>query len=376
MISILKEIKSIRKSDSIDIDYSNSDRYRVVVKEEDGTKTAYYFSTPIYNDKTKKIVDFKFSEDGKFACASGSNTQIRIFDSIYLENGEGKCVIKTGKKLTGISENELRLGKDRARCTTNGIAYFANVSGNGSVSFEIETSKSFGEVRANNKSISLMSKKFRPFCTVSAVGTLDKNGSISAPAILSYQKISGNRYAINITADASIGTKVLFEINLYEAKLVQDTTVESKSPKSNNAFGGTAFIGNTTQHGEVWLYWKLDYMHLSDISDRKINRAILHLPKLDDGGEILSAYHVSKRFCSFGSNWNNKISETTHIADTEICDKYQNLNISEFLRETGRGYLLRSDGLIIRSRDKKGGFSAIATGDSSYAPEILEINFS
>lgn len=57
MNSILGEISTLRKGAPLVIDYKNSNRYRLVAIEPNGTKTAYYFSSPIYNSRTRKSVD-------------------------------------------------------------------------------------------------------------------------------------------------------------------------------------------------------------------------------------------------------------------------------------------------------------------------------
>ena len=57
MNSILGEINILRKGAPLVIDHKNSNRYRLVAIEPNGTKTAYYFSSPIYNSRTRKSVD-------------------------------------------------------------------------------------------------------------------------------------------------------------------------------------------------------------------------------------------------------------------------------------------------------------------------------
>ena len=64
MKSILDEIKQLRNAEHLNIDRNNTNRYRVIVNEKDGTKTSYYFSTPIYNIQTRNIVDLKFRQNG------------------------------------------------------------------------------------------------------------------------------------------------------------------------------------------------------------------------------------------------------------------------------------------------------------------------
>ena len=63
MRSVLEEITKLRKEPFI-IDHHNSNRYRLVVQENDGSKTGYYFSTPIYNRKTRKLIEHRFQKNG------------------------------------------------------------------------------------------------------------------------------------------------------------------------------------------------------------------------------------------------------------------------------------------------------------------------
>ena len=60
MNSILNEITKLRKGKPLAIDRKNKNRYRIVTFESDGSKTAYYFSAPIYNNKSKKLIDKTF----------------------------------------------------------------------------------------------------------------------------------------------------------------------------------------------------------------------------------------------------------------------------------------------------------------------------
>ena len=68
-----------------------------------------------------------------------------------------------------------------------------------------------------------------------------------------------------------------WEANFYESKLIQDTTVESKSPKANNVFGDVAFLGSTRDFGTQYLYLRFDYDKLSDIKTTDIDLFLLDL---------------------------------------------------------------------------------------------------
>ena len=266
MNSVLKEIKKLRGEKPINIDYSNSNRYRVVMKEENGTRTAYYFSTPIYNNKTKKVVDMKFRKKSGAIYLVGSNANITFTNHVRMENGEGFCKISLPKPISYIAEQELKCGNDRIYPTTNGLVYKAACQGENSFFFELEVDTHFLKTRFNNKYFSLMKEKFRPFVTVSCIGTADANGEIIAPAKITYQQLNNRKYCLTVTPCSPMGKWVLFEANLYETKLIQDTTVESANPTMNNAFGSFAFVGNTVQYGEQWLYSKVDFRKLLDIS--------------------------------------------------------------------------------------------------------------
>lgn len=375
MKPVLLQISDIRKGKPFDIDYKNTNRYFLVANEENGSKTAYCFTSPIYNIHTRKMVDMKFQKIGSTVSAVGSNANIEISDNVRIENAEGYCVMNINGFIKQISESEVKCGNDIITPTTNGIVYKHFVADNSEFVFDLEVSRKPIDIRFNNKYLSFMSDKFRPFVTISCIGAADDAEKIISPASITYQNLSDSSFRVKINSSCDSCSWIMFEVNMYEPKLVQDTTVESNNPKSNNAFGGTAFIGNTVQFGEQWLYSKIDYSKLSQLMDKRVNKAILHIPRLSDSFVELSAYKVSARFCSFGSNWDNKIRASVPISDTLINDNYQSLDITDLLIDSYSGYIIRSEGLILKSKIKASGFSALATGDSCYMPQIFEINF-
>lgn len=375
MRSVLNEIARLRKGKPISVDRRNSNRYRLVVQEDNGSKTAYYFSTPIYNNKTRKMVDVKFSSNGGTVYTTGSNANITISRNILMENSEGSCAIELPQKPTFISSTQVSCGGTVLIPTTNGVAMKCNVKGKEGLSFVIEVSRPFLKIRRNNKYFALMKARFSPFVVISCIGALDATGNIIAPAKLEYQKLTDRKFRITVSATSPLAQYVLLECNLYEKKLFQDTTVESMNPSTNNAFGSAAFIGNTSVYGEQWLYSKLDYSRLTEIMDKRIQKAVLHMPKLNRSKVDISAFRVVARFCSFGSNWNNKIPGGAPVSDSSSNAGYQSIDITSLLVEQRTGTIRKSDGLILKSKVKGSGFSAIATGDSYLAPQILEINF-
>ncbi len=375
MLSILSEIAQLRRGRPFVIDRTNTNRYCVLLQEEDGSRTAYYFSAPLYNLHTRKAVDLKFKPGENRAHLTGSNAQITVSDTIRLENPEGCCVLYKGAGLTGVTKHKLSYGGDILLPTTNGVAYKAVRKDGAPIRFDLEVGKPSMEVRSNDKYFALMSETFRPFVIVSAIGTVNADGEVIAPATVSYQRVSDCRCRLTVTPCSPFGEGVMFECNLYEPKLLQDTTVESRNPNTNNAFGGTAFIGSTALFGEQWLYARPDVSKFSGLTNKRIRKAILHLPKHNGASVELRASQVMARFCSFGSNWNNKIAAGGTVTDTVLNSRYQDLDVTALLTNPQTGYMTYTDGWILRPRVKDSGFSVIATGDSCYAPQIFEINF-
>lgn len=374
MNSILGEISTLRKGAPLVIDYKNSNRYRLVAFEPNGTKTAYYFTSPIYSSRTKKAVAMKFHLKGGVAYTTGSNANITIGNNIRMENSEGSCVISLPEYISHISEAEIVCTNKRLYPTTNGIAIRSFSNEGKGCTFSVEISKPFLEVRANDKCFALMSERFRPFVAFSCIGTSDASGNIISPAKISYQKLTDRKYTISAIPCSSLGKSILIEANLYEPKLFQDTTVESKNAKVNNAFGSIGFVGSTKEFGEQWLYSRPDFTKMSELNDKKILRAVLHLPKLNTGAVELTASKVAARFCSFGSTWDNKIAEASSFNESQITDHYIDLNLMPVLTDK-QGRLQRGEGFILKAKKKNAGFSVIATGDNYFAPQILEINY-
>ncbi len=375
MQSVFNEITHLRGERPLIIDHHNSNRYCLVLQESDGTKTAYCFSTPIYNHKSRKMLDLRFFSNGAMHYAVGSNANITVSNAVRMENPEGYCLVELLQKPLQNVGKEIRFAKDTMYPTTNGIALKSCVRGCGKVSFTIEVGLPFLNVRANDKYFALMREQFRPFVTFSCIGTLDLSGRLIAPAKIEYQKLSDRKYRLTFYSTSSLGTHVLFEGNLYENKLFQDTTVENYNPRTNNAFGSTAFIGNTALYGEQWLYSRPDYSRISELMDKHINKAVLHLPKYNKSNVELSAFKLSARFCSFGSNWDNKVAGGTSICECTSESGYQNVDLTALVVDSKTKTITRSEGMILKSKVSGSGFSAVATGDSFYAPQIFEINY-
>jgi hypothetical protein len=316
----------------------------------------------------------KFHSKAGVAYTTGSNANITVGSNIRMENSEGSCVISLSEHISHISETEIVYVNNRLYPTTNGVAIRSLCNEGKGCTFSVEVNKPFLEIRANDKYFALMSERFRPFASISSIGTSDANGNIIAPAKISYQKITDRKYTVCVLPCSSLGESVLIEANLYEPKLFQDTTVESKNAKVNNAFGSVGFIGSTKEFGEQWLYSRPDFTKMSELNDKKILRAVLHLPKLNTGAVELTSSKVAARFCSFGSTWDNKIAEAAAFNESRITDHYIDFNFMPVLADK-QGRLQRGEGFILKAKRKNSGFSVVATGDNYFFPQILEVNY-
>lgn len=376
MKSILQEIKQIRNNKPLIIDYKNNNRYCVVLQETDGTKTAYYFSSPIYNLHTNKGVDMQFYKTENGFSANGSNLDLNIIkNEVYMKNDVGTCRMKLKQEASSSTEYELQCNRDVLLLTTNGLAYKAYIKDSKNVSFEFEVDNHFLNMYVNEKCFSLMSGKFQPYLTISCIGTLSAKNEVISPAKITGQQLDAGKYSFAITPCSPLGEYVMFEFNLYEQKLFQDTTVESRNPKLNNAFGSTAFIGHTEEYGEQWLYSRPDFMKMQELMDKQIYHVILYLPQYNQTRVGISAYNIESRFCSFGSNWENKTAISSIINDSNKTFNYHALDITNLFSESRTKFFHPSEGLILKSKEKGAGFAVIPTGDSCYAPQILEINY-
>ena len=373
MNHLLKTIVELRKQRDLHIDTSNSDRYRIVINETDGTKTAYYFSTPIYNINSKKLVDLKFT-DTTTPRIIGSNAQITFSNSIKLNNTNGNCFISLNNSIERISDNELHEGENIILPTTNGFVYKLPITNASHHSIKLKTDRAFSTTRANNKYFALMIDKFTPFVYISAIGIEDSRGYINSSFTISNRKISEYEYEISASTNTGVGKYLVFEINMYEKKLIQDTTVESYNPKVNNAFGSSAYLGYTSEFGEQWLYSRIDYMRMSDIAGCRVKNASAYIPKLNNSMLNIDAYKVAERFCSFGSNWNNKKSESNFVNRSCCTDRYVVLDITYALIHEKSKQVIATNGLILKPTNKND-FVAITTCDSCFLPQIIAINY-
>lgn len=350
------------------IDQRNSNRYRVIVKESLG-HTAYCFSTPIYNAYTRKLVRTDFEKVKNSYSLIGSNGSISIY--------QNRCVFETKEGRIIIFLNEtpgIQGDKHQPQCsviiapTLNGMRFVVN--GN-RLNLQLKSETKQESVRFHSTCFSVMSEEFKPFLSVATLYAHDGKGSYS-PVEMNYQDKGNQTYDISFFHNIKNGS-FLFEVNLYEPKLFQDTTVESLHPDMNNAYGAVGFVGKTKQFGEQWFYSRPDFSKIPDLISERIEKVFLHIPILNGSTESVDVFIPEKRFCSFGSTWNKKAMASTKITTSNNQGRYLTIDVTSMFTNRTDHTLIYNEGLILKKPKGKNNFIAISTGDCYSAPQILEI---
>jgi hypothetical protein len=201
---------------------------------------------------------------------------------------------------------------------------------------------------------------------------INDSGSL-APVIINYIDKGMKTYELELSHNIKNGV-FFFEINLYESKLFQDTTVESACPDRNNAYGAIGFIGNTKQFGEQWLYSRPDFSKIPDLTSKRIDKVLFHIPVLNGCSDTLDVFIPEKRFCSFGSTWSNKINVSQRVSSANNDGRYITIDSTNLFTSPNDHELIYNEGLILK-KPKGNTNVAISTGDCYFAPQILEIKF-
>lgn len=374
MSTVLQEIRELRNEEILYIDRDNYNRYRIVCNEPDRSKTAYYFSTPIYNNDTKKILNRSFEENQDNVILTGSNSKISLNKgNLQFDGGEERYEIDFEGETLKFDGKNLISPRSCIYTTLNGVLCCFHM--HNEMKFRVKTKSKIYYVRANDRNISFMADDFRPWFTISCLGVINDANNVIAPVNITYIQFSDFEYQISIKSNRTSSAKVLFEVGVYENKLCQDTTVESMLPKMNNVFGNTAFVGYSSYYGEQWLYSKFDLSRMEDIIDRRIYKVKLHIPKLNNSGIDLVAFETVGRFCSFGSTWNNKIYANNQISESVANNKYYSFDLGGIAISKDTKRYVNPQGIVIRPKYKRNGVAVLATGDSYCNPQILEINY-
>ncbi len=374
--TVLDTIRRIRGGKAFHMSARNQNVYRVLMQETD-SQTAYYFNTPVYRRQDGRMVDLRFLETGGVRLFEGSNSTVTAAGSeIKLSDSYGDVFLYIDEmEDTQYTSGALCGSVLRVEPTLNGIAVRVFLDGGHPFLFRLRTTEAFEKIKSNGKYIAFMREQFTPFFVISTLYAKESGSEQTLPAAVTMEKTDDRSYLVRIEASTSLAHTLLFEINLYEGKFFQDTTVESRSPTRNNCYGSAAFLGQTPFFGEQWLYTKTSRKKVADIERVPVRFVRMHIPVFEKGRNPLTAFLPCARFCSFGSNWKNKIPCGDLLTVSEYTDGYYTLDLTGLLTDPKTWHLRRAEGLVLRSIPCGEDYAVIATGDCCYAPQILEVNF-
>ena len=363
-MNVLDEIQYLRGTSNFDIDRSNTNRYRVVVREKTGD-TSYCFSTPIYQMESGRLVRPEFQKNNKSFQFQGSNSQVLLEDRICtLQNRDGSVILTFQNSLHVEQANQ---GEIQVEPTLNGVKMTVQGS---SIRFAVKVERSEYHIHANFDNFSIMKESFRPFVCLSALYGIGENGSIK-PMELSYTCQDSKVYEIELKSTSSV-SKFSFEINGYEMKLFQDTVVESAHPNTNHVYGALGFIGKTDELGESWLYARPDFSKIPELYSKYVEKVLLHIPVYGyDGGEI-SVFIPNQRFCSYGSTWNKRVDAQGKSCEIRYGIRYITLDLTSFFASKNFE-LTHNEGILIKNSNKSHKIVTLSTADHYAMPQILEI---
>lgn len=382
--SVLNQIRKIRNETLLDIDTSNSNEFRVLIKEHDGL-SAYYFSCPIYRLRDKKLIDLKFYLHEKGHLLFGYNCQIKIDNQIEFTGDKGNfCLTLNNNYNFNLTDNQ-----DRQMVTSADIKVYPTFNGiiieqqcnqnTNNLSFDLKFNNNRSNIRTNGNYFAVMQEELVPLMTICAMFAKNCETEEISPVNLQYFTKDNQNFQISVDV-SKVRTRfkkfsVFIDVNMYSPKMIFDTTVESANPDKNNAFGSVAFLGNSEDFGEQWLYSRMDTSQLLDLTHLKVEKANLYIPKFSKNDFILEAFKMSTPWCSFGSTWNNKIDFSELLLKAKILKDYKVIEVLSILEEILKAGEIRSSGMVIKLNAKANEFEVLSTGDNYYMPQILEIKF-
>ncbi len=364
----LQIVSALNKGKTLDIDTNQSNRHCILLNQFE-KKVAYYFSVPIYQIDSGKLIRRRFEEKQESYVMYGSNCIITVEGSVVSFQNKDGILRLSIFPMTNFKLKNGCLYSDRLSLipTFNGILLKGDL---GRFAFEYAFSFEVQQVRSNTTCVAFMQSKFRPYFVLSTLFS----GTKRAEVIDLNMKRKTEKNGTFRFAFTSKEQDAMAELNLYEHKLIQDTPVSSLRPTENNAYGSMAFLGNSLSFGTQWLYSRIDLQKISELKSKEIESIGLYIPKGTPGFFDFDVYALSNRFCSFGSNWQNKTLTGSFKSQCLDLGEHLFVDLSGFYMKRHR--IEDCDGFVLKGRNvEKERFLPISTGDTSTAPQILCVHY-
>ena len=350
-------------------------RYAVEVEAESDGKHAFLFSTPIYRSN-KQSVECSFVKNESSYCFTGSNCRVEITkEGAIFRKKEGDVYIRWAVEQNFILGNNgeyLQSEAMRVHPTLNGIAVCCQHASHTQLTFDTNMHSEL-PMKHNDKYCAYMADKFRPFFVINGMFAQNSAQSVFGGVGLTLRKQSATQYIIDLKAASENTDQIIWEANFYESKTTQDTTVESRNPKTNNVFGDIAFVGRSQDFGVQYLYLRFDHAKFAEVKTKDLKRVVLHIPYYAIKGDSFQISAPFRRFCSFGSNWQNRVSSVDLPIAGVVEKNIVSFDLSKYML-TPSGDLIVTNGLVLRMTANEE-FAILATADNYFTPQILEFQY-
>ena len=218
-----------------------------------------------------------------------------------------------------------------------------------------------------------MENHFKPIFNFSALFAKD-DGNKLCPLLMSYFEQNKQEGKVAFFATDECCTQGVIELNFYEPKLMQDTPVSEKRPTENNAFGAIAWMGQSSFYGSQWFYFRPDFHNLPEMKNKVIQKITLYLPCWNTSNLLLEMHDLQSRFCSFGSNWENKIGTGKRKYGASQEDGYLGIDVTNLYSYSGK--LTETIGtVLIAEPTRQNPYQVISTADCYARPPILCVKY-
>lgn len=346
--------------------HNSDNRYLIKFQERDGSISEIYFSVPIRNQQTNDIIQAKFTNTDHYYKYSGSNMQLSINNNkIKFNNDKANPIVTLTDNYINKRNEKLIYLRSTISPTLNGLLFDISER---QYTLNIYSVLPF-DLRINDRFVAMLGNDGKPFITISCLGAYSANNIFMGVSNIKYDRNDQHNLSVTVYHNNPNTTHFLFEINMFEEKIFEDTTVESKNPTLNNIYGSLAVVGNSGQYGDQWLYSKINMTKLNT-NNKKMRSLTLFYPQHDKSDNICSAHKLEKSFCSFGSIWNNKIDLSSVSAQMTAQNGFYYVDVSDmFINKNALPHALA---YVIRSKTHG---APLSTGDSYAYPPFMIINY-
>lgn len=369
--SPLDEVFQLASDQSLSLSPKQSNRYGLQFVCENGGEN-YYFSTPIYQQDTNKLICLQFKQQGDSFTFLGSNCVVIVNEKQirFIRKSEELVVLFKIPIVWSFDNGALFSERLSIFPTYNGVMLAGDLE---VTQFDVFTNICYQEFRKSKNCVGLMENHFKPIFNFSTLFARGEDDELS-PLLVSYFEENKQEGKVAFFATDERCTRGVIELNFYEPKMMQDTPVSEKRPNENNAFGAVAWMGQSSFYGSQWFYFRPDFHKVPEMKNKVIQKITLYLPCWSTSDLFMEMHNLQSRFCSFGSNWENKIGTGQSKYTASQKDGYLSIDVTKLYSYSGQ--LTESIGtVLIAEKTNQASFQIISTADCYARPPILCVKY-